>query len=158
MFWQSDKPLKKGLWLLFVILIIIHLYSQNSQFSDGWDPTLLDAVQSDKGWNLIYSGPAALWSCPFQGAEQRLEGKLHLSMAENPCRRHQGSFSLQPAWNVLWSWRWTMTFLSICWLTQGLEWELWSQSSGGKGRQGQISIGLTQNKNPGIRVRPGHDG
>lgn len=51
------------------------VFPEHSEFSDGWDPTLLNAVQSDKGWNLIYSGPAALWSCPFQGAEQRLDIK-----------------------------------------------------------------------------------
>lgn len=39
-----------------------------------------------------------------------------------------------------------------------LKWELWSQSRGGKGRQGSDLDWIGQNKNPGVRVGPGHDG
>lgn len=48
-----------------------------------------------------------------------------------------------------------MTFLSFSWLTQGFSGNSGVRAVMGKAGRAQILNGLTQNKNPGVRVRAG---
>lgn len=81
-------------------------------------------------------------------------------MAENPCRRHQGSFSLH--WEVAASLECPLELdndtSEHLMAHQGFKGNSGARAALGKAGRDQILIGLTQTKNPRVRVRPGHDG